>query len=80
MTSRSVDEGLYKAHLDTPGSTGKPRKSSKGSVFGSLERMINMLTPKKQRGATCEGPRKVKVRTEESSVMFVCCFSIAVMW
>lgn len=36
-------------------------KSRKASVFGSLERMFNMLTPKKQSKSTCDGPRKVKV-------------------
>ncbi|XP_076459027.1 maternal embryonic leucine zipper kinase-like [Babylonia areolata] len=71
--SRSVDDDLYKAHLSTPGSSSKSRK---GSVMGSLERMINMLTPKKQRGATCEGPRKVKAlhnvfRTTEQNPEYV---------
>ncbi|KAK7507429.1 hypothetical protein BaRGS_00001364 [Batillaria attramentaria] len=73
--SRSVDDALYQAHLNTPGSTGKSRKSSR-SVFGSLERMLNMLTPKKQRGSTCEGPRKVKAlhnvfRTTEQDADYV---------
>jgi hypothetical protein len=36
-------------------------KSRKASVFGSLERMFNMLTPKKQSKSSCDGPRKVKV-------------------
>lgn len=36
-------------------------KSRKASVFGSLERMFNMLTPKKQNKASSDGPRKVKV-------------------
>ncbi|KAK7111612.1 maternal embryonic leucine zipper kinase-like [Littorina saxatilis] len=76
QASRSVDDALYSAHLSTPGSCGKSRKNSKGSVFGSLERMINMLTPKKQRGSTCEGPRKVKAlhnvfRTTEENADYV---------
>ena len=70
--SRSVDDALYSAHLSTPGSNGKARKSSKGSVFGSLERMINMLTPKKQRGSTCEGPRKVKVSSSGELKCLLC--------
>lgn len=37
-------------------------KSRKASVFGSLERMFNMLTPKKQTKSSSDGPRKVKVR------------------
>ena len=54
----SVDDDLYKAHMDiTPG------KVRKGSVFGSLEKVFNMLTPKKQRSSTSDGPRKVKVST-----------------
>lgn len=73
--SRSVDDALHQVHLGTPGSAGKGRKSSR-SVFGSLERMINMLTPKKQRGSTCEGPRKVKAlhnvfRTTEQNADYV---------
>ncbi|XP_069123059.1 maternal embryonic leucine zipper kinase-like isoform X1 [Argopecten irradians] len=66
----SVDEGLQRGmEPDTPGSANKTRK---GSVFGSLERVFNMLTPKKQRGSTGEGPRKVKAlhnvyRTSEFS-------------
>lgn len=52
----SVDDDLFKIH-ETPGSASKTRK---GSVFGSLEKMFNMLTPKKQK-STSEGPRKVKV-------------------
>jgi hypothetical protein len=40
----SLDEGLQK-EPDTPGSASKMRK---GSVFGSLEKVFNMLTPKKQ--------------------------------
>ncbi|KAL5018480.1 hypothetical protein ScPMuIL_004202, partial [Solemya velum] len=51
----SVDDDLFKIH-ETPGSASKTRK---GSVFGSLEKMFNMLTPKKQK-STSEGPRKVK--------------------
>ncbi|KAH3871048.1 hypothetical protein DPMN_034242 [Dreissena polymorpha] len=51
----SVDEELYKAHMDLT-----PSKSKKGSVFGSLEKMFNMLTPKKQRNSSSDGPRKVK--------------------
>ena len=54
----SVDDDLYKAHMDiTPG------KVRKGSVFGSLEKVFNMLTPKKQRNSSSDGPRKVKVST-----------------
>lgn len=53
----SVDDELYKAHMEPL----TPSKSKKGSVFGSLEKMFNMLTPKKQRNSSTEGPRKVKV-------------------
>ncbi|XP_067671947.1 maternal embryonic leucine zipper kinase-like isoform X1 [Haliotis asinina] len=52
----SVDEGLYKAGMSTPSSAHKSKKS----MFGSLEKVFNMLTPKKQRGSTSDGPRKVK--------------------
>ncbi|KAL4240820.1 hypothetical protein ACF0H5_001608 [Mactra antiquata] len=51
----SVDTDLYKAHIDTT-----PSKTRKGSVFGSLEKVFNMLTPKKQRNSSSDGPRKVK--------------------
>lgn len=53
----SVDDELYKAHMEPL----TPSKSKKASVFGSLEKMFNMLTPKKQRNSSSEGPRKVKV-------------------
>ncbi|PVD38629.1 hypothetical protein C0Q70_01245 [Pomacea canaliculata] len=74
--SRSVDDALYQAHWSTPGSCNKTRKTSKGTVFGSIERMINMLTPKKQRGSSCDGPRKVKAlhnvfRTMEHNADYV---------
>ncbi|XP_078316535.1 maternal embryonic leucine zipper kinase-like isoform X4 [Crassostrea virginica] len=51
-------------------------KSRKASVFGSLERMFNMLTPKKQNKASSDGPRKVKAlhnifRTNETNPEFV---------
>ncbi|XP_048762570.1 maternal embryonic leucine zipper kinase-like isoform X3 [Ostrea edulis] len=51
-------------------------KSRKASVFGSLERMFNMLTPKKQSKSTCDGPRKVKAlhnifRTNETNSEYV---------
>ncbi|XP_061181853.1 maternal embryonic leucine zipper kinase-like isoform X3 [Saccostrea echinata] len=51
-------------------------KSRKASVFGSLERMFNMLTPKKQNKSTSDGPRKVKAlhnifRTNETNSEFV---------
>ncbi|ESO81991.1 hypothetical protein LOTGIDRAFT_170401 [Lottia gigantea] len=36
------------------------KATRKASVFGSLEKVFNMLTPKKNRGSTSEGPRKVK--------------------
>lgn len=63
----SVDDELYRMHIDTT-----PSKTRKGSVFGSLEKMFNMLTPKKQRGSSSDGPRKVKAlhnvfRTNEIS-------------
>lgn len=53
----SVDDELYKAHMEPL----TPSKSKKGSVFGSLEKMFNMLTPKKQKNSSSDGPRKVKV-------------------
>jgi hypothetical protein len=59
----SLDEGLQK-EPDTPGSASKMRK---GSVFGSLEKVFNMLTPKKQRSSSTDGPRKVKVRTKQNN-------------
>jgi len=59
----SVDEGLYQAHMElTP-------SKKKGSVFGSLEKMFNMLTPKKQRSSSTEGPRKVKVGVFKLSIL-----------
>ncbi|XP_052814411.1 maternal embryonic leucine zipper kinase-like isoform X1 [Mya arenaria] len=63
----SVDEELYRAHMDLT-----PSKAKKGSVFGSLEKMFNMLTPKKQRSSSSDGPRKVKAlhnvfRTNETN-------------
>ncbi|XP_063444580.1 maternal embryonic leucine zipper kinase-like [Mytilus trossulus] len=68
----SVEE-CYQREPDTPGSASKTRK---GSVFGSLERVFNMLTPKKQRNSSTDGPRKVKAlhnvyRTGEFSADFV---------
>lgn len=68
----SLDEGLQK-EPDTPGSASKTRK---GSVFGSLEKVFNMLTPKKQRSSSTDGPRKVKAlhnvyKTGEFSADFV---------
>ncbi|CAG5129030.1 unnamed protein product, partial [Candidula unifasciata] len=54
--SRSVDDGLYKAHI--PGS-GQKSSARKVTVFGSIERMFNMLTPKKK-SSSCSGPRKAK--------------------
>ncbi|KAL8587769.1 hypothetical protein ACOMHN_020987 [Nucella lapillus] len=70
--SRSVGDDLYRAHLSTPGGSSR---SHKASVMGSLERIINLLTPKK-RGSTCEGPRKVKAlhnvfRTMEANPDYV---------
>lgn len=53
----SVDDELYKAHIEPL----TPSKSKKASVFGSLEKMFNMLTPKKQKNSSSDGPRKVKV-------------------
>lgn len=53
----SVDEGLQKSEMDLD----TPSKSRKASVFGSLEKVFNMLTPKKQSKSASEGPRKVKV-------------------
>ncbi|KAL3877262.1 hypothetical protein ACJMK2_034995 [Sinanodonta woodiana] len=69
----SVDESLSKMQADTPSSAHKSRK---GSVFGSLEKVFNMLTPKKQRGSTSDGPRKVKAlhnvfRTNECHAEYV---------
>lgn len=68
----SLDDGLQK-QPDTPGSASKMRK---GSVFGSLEKVFNMLTPKKQRSSSTDGPRKVKAlhnvyKTGEFSADFV---------
>ena len=57
--AQSVDDDLYKAHMDNT-----PSKTRKGSVFGSLEKVFNMLTPKKQRNSSTDGPRKVKVGTD----------------
>lgn len=55
---RSVDLELNQAHLDN----GQKKKSTK--VFGSLERgldkMLMMLTPSKRKGASRDGPRKLK--------------------
>lgn len=62
-----MDEELYKAHIDTT-----PCKTRKGSVFGSLEKVFNMLTPKKQRGSSSDGPRKVKVSKPIYSFQEVC--------
>ncbi len=59
----SVDTELDRIHLhlDTPCA-----KSSKKSVFGSIERGMDklkcMLTPKKRINSASDGPRKVKVR------------------
>ncbi|KAJ8318108.1 hypothetical protein KUTeg_003199 [Tegillarca granosa] len=53
----SVEEGLQKSEMELD----TPSKSRKASVFGSLEKVFNMLTPKKQRNSSSEGPRKVKV-------------------
>ncbi|XP_041363351.1 LOW QUALITY PROTEIN: maternal embryonic leucine zipper kinase-like [Gigantopelta aegis] len=69
----SVDEGLCRAHMSTPGSASKFKK---GSVFGSLEKVFNMLTPKKQKGSADVAPRKVKslhnvYRTNEFSPEYV---------
>ena len=56
-----MDTELDRVHLeDTPGG---PRSAKKG-VFGSLERLITMLTPKKRQGSSGEAPRKVKVSFE----------------
>nr|KAI8766329.1 maternal embryonic leucine zipper kinase-like [Biomphalaria glabrata] len=55
--SRSVDDELYKMHMSTPSSGQKSAR--KGAVFGSIERMLNMLTPKKK-GSLIEGPRKAR--------------------
>ncbi|KAJ8321493.1 hypothetical protein KUTeg_000954 [Tegillarca granosa] len=68
----SVEEGLQKSEMELD----TPSKSRKASVFGSLEKVFNMLTPKKQRNSSSEGPRKVKAlhnvyRTNEFSVDYV---------
>ncbi|KAH9490045.1 hypothetical protein Btru_035507, partial [Bulinus truncatus] len=55
--SRSVDDELYRMHMSTPSSGQKSAR--KGAVFGSIERMLNMLTPKKK-GSLIEGPRKAR--------------------
>ena len=60
----SVDDELYKAHMEPL----TPSKSRKGSVFGSIEKMFNMLTPKKQRNSSSDGPRKVKVTMSMTQV------------
>ncbi|XP_012939018.1 maternal embryonic leucine zipper kinase isoform X2 [Aplysia californica] len=54
--SRSVDDELYRMHMATPDSG---QRSRKGSVLGSIERMFNMLTPKRK-GSTTDGPRKAR--------------------
>ena len=55
-----MDDAINNIHLATPVSCHQSR-SSKGSVFGSIERMFNILTPRKQRDSSADGPRKVKV-------------------
>ncbi|XP_059169005.1 maternal embryonic leucine zipper kinase-like [Physella acuta] len=55
--SRSVDDELYRMHMSAPGSGQKSAR--KGAVFGSIERMLNMLTPKKK-GSLIDGPRKAR--------------------
>ncbi|XP_050392898.1 maternal embryonic leucine zipper kinase [Patella vulgata] len=69
----SVDDELYKIHMSTPISSQKSRKAA---VFGSLEKVFNMLTPKKNKGSTSDGPRKVKAlhnvyRTNEFNADYV---------
>ena len=43
-----------------------PSKSKKAMVFGSLEKMFHMLTPKKQTRHSSDGPRKVKVSIDKA--------------
>ncbi|KAK3091988.1 hypothetical protein FSP39_024284 [Pinctada imbricata] len=73
-SGRSYDSQLNHLSKNTPLSASKkaasvedslheaitPSKSKKATVFGSLEKMFNMLTPKKQTKHSGEGPRKVK--------------------
>ncbi len=66
--SRSVDDKLYRLHMATPDSATRDR-SRKGTVLGSIERMFNMLTPKR-RGSSTEGPRKARVRQTHQLVGF----------
>ncbi|GFR99459.1 non-specific serine/threonine protein kinase [Elysia marginata] len=57
-SSRSVDDELYRMHMTTPVSGSKSSRKT-GAVFGSIERMFNMLTPKRK-GSLVDGPRKAK--------------------
>lgn len=66
--SRSVDDELYRMHMSTPGSGHKSAR--KGAVFGSIERMLNMLTPKKK-GSLIDGPRKARVCTTHFTISYL---------
>ncbi|XP_013394347.1 maternal embryonic leucine zipper kinase-like [Lingula anatina] len=59
----SIDSYLNQVHNTTPMMT-PTNKGRKGSVFGSIEkgmnRMFNMLTPRKTSKSTSDGPKKVK--------------------
>ena len=69
--SRSVDDDLFRMHnMSTPDSG---QRSRKGSVLGSIEKMFNMLTPKRK-GSTSDGPRKARVSLLSSTE----CAAIAV--
>lgn len=57
-SSRSVDDELYRMHMTSPISGSKSSRKT-GAVFGSIERMLNMLTPKRK-GSLIDGPRKAK--------------------
>ena len=46
-------------HMTTPVSGSKSNRKT-GAVFGSIERMFHMLTPKRK-GSLIDGPRKARV-------------------
>lgn len=80
-TSRSVDDSLCRMDACAQGSSQKS-SARKAAVFGSIERMLNMLTPKKK-GSLVEGPRKVKVKISLQNVFFkklFCCRHWRILW
>ena len=48
-------------HVDTPCGAKSSKKSMFGSIERGMDRLLCMLTPKKRLGSMDEGPRKVKV-------------------